>query len=144
MFRFISSKKYKELTNTAAHLSDYESITTQLSDLEARYDALRNELDECERLLEVRDSEATKLRDAVDTLHSEEHNYVKLVFSNDLQKITPFIGNRPDCFESLFQEGLLKDGQEGSDHAIQLALMFLASDGLVQILEAFEETPSED
>jgi hypothetical protein len=68
----------------------------------------------------------------------EDSNYVKILFSNDLQQISPFIGFRADCFESLFQEGMLKDGQENNSHAIQLALLSLANDGLSQLLEAFE------
>lgn len=131
MFRFISSKRYKDL----------ENLSIKLSEMEARYDALTNEVQSCENLLAIQEKEIERLTEIEKASLSEDSNYVKLVFSNDLQKITPFIGFRPDCFESLFQEGLLKDGQEDNPHAIQLALMFMANDGLAQILEAFEEAP---
>ena len=131
MFRFISSKRYKDL----------EALSAKLSEMEARYDALTNEVQAFENLMAAQEKEIQRLVEIEKASLSEESNYVKLVFSDDLQKITPFIGFRPDCFESLFQEGLLKDGQEDNPHAIQLALLFMANDGLAQILEAFEEAP---
>lgn len=131
MFRFISSKRYKEL----------EALSAKLGEMEARYDALTNEVTAFENLMAAKEKEIQRLVEIEKASLSEESNYVKLVFSNDLQKITPFIGFRPDCFESLFQEGFLKDGQEDNPHAIQLALMSMANDGLAQILEAFEEAP---
>lgn len=99
---------------------------------------------------EKKDSEIQRLRDTILSMEveienfkketsSKEHNYVKLVVSDDLQTITPFVGYRGDCFEKLFQEGMLTDAQEGSTHAIQLALMMIASEGLSQLLEEFEE-----
>jgi hypothetical protein len=132
MFRFISTKRYKELLE----------LEQKIGELEASLDATRGELASCsmltESLIQTIDELRKEKEAETQNLVFEDSNYVKILFSNDLQQISPFIGFRADCFESLFQEGMLKDGQENNSHAIQLALLSLANDGLSQLLEAFE------
>lgn len=119
------------------------------------YEALQQLVNETvpalERQVEVAEQECIRaaeeigeLKRQLDTLSSNSsENYVKISFSNDLFRVVPVIGHRDDAFEALFQEGLLKDG-DNNPHAIQLALLTLASDALVQLLQAFEEPLSED
>lgn len=98
--------------------------------------------------------EKTQLEEKINTLQSEvdrlngimnnnDNNYVKILISKDLESITPVIAFREDCFEHMFQAGMLDDTKEGSKFAIQLALLTIAAESMQQLVESFETAPEE-
>lgn len=127
MFKIISSETYSELL-----------------ELRRYRDATEKELTSMKETMENIIAEAVKVQKEFDAFKemtiSSDQNYVKLNISENLQQITPVIGVRPDCFEYLFQEGLVDDTKVGNQFAVQLALMSIAAEGLNQLLESFEAT----
>lgn len=128
MFKVIKKDTYEKLLNL---------VNNTVPALELQVEVAEQE---CSRAAD----EIRELKKQIETLSSKsDDNYVKIQFSNDLFKVIPIIGYREDVFESLFQEGLLDDG-DNNQHAIQLALLTMASDALQQLLQAFEEPLVED
>lgn len=128
MFKVIKKDTYEKLLNL---------VNNTVPALELQVEVAEQE---CARAAD----EIRELKKQIETLSSKsDDNYVKIQFSDDLFKVVPIIGYRGDAFEALFQEGLLNDG-DNNQHAIQLALLTMASDALQQLLQAFEEPLVED
>lgn len=128
MFKVIKKDTYEKLLNL---------VNNTVPALELQVEVAEQE---CARAAD----EIRELKKQIETLSSKsDDNYVKIQFSDDLFKVVPIIGYREDAFEALFQEGLLNDG-DNNQHAIQLALLTMASDALQQLLQAFEEPLVED
>lgn len=136
MFKIIKSSTYETLladkASSAEALRRTESVMLEQSEvtrnLETKADALTQEL---QSVLDAFNEFKKKTTES-------ETNYVRIDISNDLKTVTPVIGVRPDCFECLFQEGLVDDTQEGNQFAVQLALLSVAEEALSQIIESFE------
>lgn len=145
MFKILSSKRYSQISGDASSLSlcrqERDSAEEKHSQLRMKWFALEEEFEKTQ-------SERDELKKEVDRLNeilnrAAEDNSVRLVISPDMEMVTPIIAYREDAFESLFQSGRLTDAQQDAPEAIQLALLAVASEGLNQLLEAFED-PIED
>lgn len=129
MFKLVSRKRFDELLMSEFVAEDrgryIEELLSSVADLEDKIAQANDEL--------------LQLKTKYEKYENSTENSVTLKISQDMETITPIITHRDDAFESLFQIGMLSDAQSGNQFAIQLALMTVASEGLTQILDSFEE-----
>ena len=134
MYKIIKKSTHESMQRTISE------ATIDLEQKNAQLEQLQTNLKEYE---ELHSRLLTKLEEHEKMLETQQDNYVKIIVSPDLKSITPVIGYRSDCFENLFQDGMLDDTKEGSKFAIQLALMTIAGEALQQLIESFEPEPEE-
>lgn len=153
MFKVISTKRYKELT-TLAQLS--EETTAQNKEI---LDELTSVTEENKKLTELQTELSNSFTEAMDELNEKlkvaqedleetrnalaKENSVKLLVSNDLIHVTPIIRYNPVIIEKLIELKYLDDTidyrKDGGKMAVQLALLTIAKDATMQILDSFSE-----
>lgn len=128
---FVTKKKYDQMCRVFEEdlresQSFRESLIKENQELLEKVESLEKKL------------EAEKLRSDTDS--------VTIEFSDDFRVATPKIKYKSDTVEALVQMGIIREtGNEKQDgFQVQLALLDLAKDALLQILEAFEEDVSDD
>ena len=146
MFKIVKKSDFEHLQ------SKIISIGQKLSGYEEDLHEANNKIEEYQKLNHDLDLTIAELKNQIETFNKsdESHqlianvNSVELVIADDLTKVTPIVKFRRDVFEKMVELGYLSDKDEGSDIAIQLALMTIAHEALDQIIESFSQPVEED
>lgn len=122
--------------------ADAAQFQKKVDDIVEIAQELSTELAEKDDTIKELEAELENLRK--NAVITEGKSSVTVELSDDLNSITPIIRYNEKAPESLFQQGLIDDSQTENQFAIQLALLTLAHDGLLQLLESFEEKTEDE
>lgn len=142
---FVTKKKYRQLE------AAYNASVKEGHDIEAKYEMLRQQ-------------DYRQISDLFDELHEKEaeieslkaqlalqvtntnNNSVTITISDDFDTATPTVKYKPEIHEKMMQHGLIREtGSDKQDaFAIQLALIDMAKDALLQLVNEFTEAIDDD
>lgn len=145
---FVTKKKYRQLE------AAYNASVKERLDLETKYEMLRQQdyrkyeqnaalVDELyEKEAEI---ESLKAQLALQVTNTN-NNSVTITISDDFDTATPTVKFKPEIHEKMMQHGLIREtGSDKQDaFAIQLALIDMAKDALIQLVNEFSEAIDDD
>lgn len=119
------------------------TLTDEVETLKSREEKLRKQLSESLSLQADAEAECQRQRERADYLEKlsveSESNEIILRISDDLESMTPVIRWKAGIGDKLYELGYLRDVDNASNMAIQLALMSIGFEALTQLVEAFEQ-----
>lgn len=124
------------------------------------YEALKEELKEVRRDLNLKDAELKKaqqkIKESLEVIEAmakdkevytsnivskkEKDTSVTMTFSPDYQSVTPVTSINPETLPKLVEAGFLPANKREDLFAAHIAVILAASDAIEQIIVAFEET----
>ncbi len=92
------------------------------------------------KVLEEKENKIKELEDKLADTNSDT-NSVLIKISDDLTSIVPIVRYNPEILEKLLEMGYIRETGDAKHDgfAIQIALIDIAKDGLIQIIDAFSE-----
>lgn len=121
-----------------------DALLAELTESQEKSRTLHSELDVARISLKEAKESLIAVREELEALKSkmvlsENSNSVLVEISDDMSTIKPIVRYNEQAGEAMFKAGLLNDVQIENPFAIQLALITVTHDGLLQIIESFEE-----